>query len=400
MRKLLFGTTALVGASMLAAGAAQAAEPLKIVTFGWVNEYIGFAETDEADGEDFNAGASHLDAQVNFKGSVDLDNGLNVGVRLEIEMPNPGALDETFVWVKGDFGELRAGNHNSAGYSMISGVPGVGVPINSGWISNFIPFVDDYLDDFRSVGVSTKIDFANDDNGIIYYTPRFSGFQFGVSYHPNANRANQASGVTDTTLDDYFNGVGVGLTFLESFNGFDVNFGASYARAEAGDKTAALGGDDQEQVMVSLNLGTAGFTIGAAYANQLEGRLTLTDKLDAVGFTNAGGFDPGLTKDSLKALTKTHTKTTAVSNEGENWTVGAGYSTGPWTVTLAYMHGEIEGDLSNPSEDEIDAVAGAISYALGPGITTDFTVLWAETEDEDGLSQDGIAGVIGISVGF
>ncbi len=367
MRKLLFGTTALVGASMLAAGAAQAADPIKIVTFGWVNSYIGIAETDEADGEDFNAGATHLDGQVNFKGSTTLDNGIEVGVRLEIEMPNPGALDETFVWLKGDFGELRAGNHNSAGYSMISGVPGVGVPINSGWISDFIPFVDGYLGDFRSVGVSTKIDFANDDNGIIYYTPRFSGFQFGVSYHPNADRANQKAGVTDTTGTDYFNGVGVGMTFVESFNGFDVNLGASYARAEAGDATAALGGDDQEQVMVSLNLGTAGFTIGAAYANQLEGR-----------FNDAG----------------------TESNEGENWAVGAGYSTGPWTVTLAYMHGEVEGDTANVNEDEIDAVAGAISYALGPGITTDFTVLWAETQDEAGASQDGIAGVIGISVGF
>ena len=371
MRKLLFGTTALVGASMLAAGAAQAAEPIKIVTFGWVNEYIGIAETDEASGEDFNAGAAHLDGQVNFKGSVDLDNGLNVGVRLEIEMPDPGSLDETFVWVKGDFGELRAGNHNSAGYSMISGVPGVGMPINSGWISDFIPFVKGYLDDFRSVGVSTKIDFANDDNGIIYYTPRFSGFQFGVSYHPNANRANQKAGVTDTTKDDYFNGVGVGLTFVESFDGFDINFGASYARAEAGDATKAEGGDDQEQVNVSLNLGTGGFTIGAAYANQLEGRFTL-----------AANGDP------------------EVSNEGENWALGAGYSTGPWTVTLAYMHSEVEGDTANAAEDEIDAVSGAVSYALGPGITTDFTVLWAETQDEAGASQDGVAGVIGFTVSF
>jgi predicted porin len=323
---------------------------------------------DEADPtEDFNTGASHLDAQVNFKGSTDLDNGLNVGVRLEIEMPNPGGLDETFVWVKGDFGELRGGNHNSAGYSMISGVPGVGVPINSGWISQFIPFVDGYLDDFRSVGVSTKIDFANDDNGIIYYSPRFSGFQLGVSYHPNADRANQASGVTDTAGTDYHNGVGVGATFVESFNGFDVNLGASYGRAEAGDATVALGGDDQEQVIVSVNLGTAGFSVGGAYGNQLEGRLN----------------DAGTS-----------------SNEGENYSVGAAYSTGPWTVGVSYMHGETEDDPTNPNDDEIDAISGGISYALGPGITTDFTVLWADTEDEAGASQDGIAGVVGISVGF
>ena len=367
MKELLFGTTALVGASMLAAGAAQAADPIKIVTFGWVNEYMGISTVDEAGGEDFNISGAHLDGQVNFKGSTTLDNGIEVGVRLEIEMPNPGALDETFVWLKGDFGELRAGNHNSAGYSMISGVPGVGVPINSGWVSQFIPFVDGYLDDFRSVGVSTKIDGVNDDNTVVYYSPRFSGFQLGLSYTPNVARSNQASGITDTTGSAYHNGVGIGATFVESFNGFDVNLGASYFRAEAGDTTKTQGGDDQEQVIVSLNLGTAGFSVGAAYGNQLEGRF------------NATGTE---------------------SNEGTNWSVGAAYATGPWTVGVAYMHGEVEGDVANSSDDEIDVVSGGISYALGPGITTDFTILWSDTEDEAGASQDGVAGIIGISVGF
>ncbi len=400
MKELLFGTTALVGASMLAAGAAQAADPIKIVTFGWVNEYMGITTVDEAGGEDFNITGAHLDAQVNFKGSTTLDNGIEVGARLEIEMPNPGALDETFIWLKGDFGELRAGNHNSAGYSMISGVPGVGVPINSGWISNFIPFVDGYLGDFRSVGVSTKIDAVNDDNTIVYYSPRFSGFQLGLSYTPNVARANQASGVTDTTGEDYHNGVGIGATFVESFNGFDVNFGASYFRADAGDKTESLGGDDQEQVMVSLNLATAGFSIGAAYGNQLEGRLGSADTLDPVGFVNAGGFDAGITEATLKTITAANTTTKLSSNEGQNWSVGAAYATGPWTVGVAYMHGEVEDDLAIAGDDEIDVVSGGISYALGPGITTDFTILWSDTEDEAGASQDGVAGIIGISVGF
>ena len=367
MKELLFGTTALVGASMLVAGAAQAADPIEITTFGWVNEYMGAVTVDEAGSEDFNYGASHLDAQVNFKGSTTLDNGIEVGVRLEIEMPNPGALDETYIWLKGDFGQLRAGNHNSAGYSMISGVPGVGVPINSGWISNFIPFVDGYLDDFRSVGVSTKIDGVNDDNTVVYYSPRFSGFQLGLSYTPNVARSNQASGNTDTTGTDYYNGLGIGGTFVESFNGFDVNIGASYFTASAGDETESDGGDDQEQVIVSVNLATAGFSVGGAYSNQLEGRL------------NSDGDE---------------------SNEGENWSVGAAYATGPWTVGVAYMHGEVEGDIANTTDDEIDTVSGAVSYALGPGITTDFTVLWSDTEDEAGASQDGIAGILGISVSF
>ncbi len=374
MKKLLFGTTALVGAGMLASGGAQAAEPIKVTTYGWVNEYMGVVDVDEPSGStaDFNGGASHLDAQVNFKGSTTLDNGLEAGFRIEIEIPAPASKDEVFVYLKGDFGEIRGGNHNSAGYAMLSGVPGVGVPINSGWISSFIPPVTGFNNQFRSVAVSSKIDFSNDDNTVLYFTPNFSGFQLGVSYTPNASKGNDASGNTDTSGTAYHNGVAIAGTFNESFNGVGINIGASYGRAEAGDGTKALsGGDDIEQVNVSGRVSVSGFTIGGAYASQIEGR-TVFDS------------DSGVTS----------------TNEGESWGVGVTYSTGPWTVGVDYFNGEIEDVIATAGEDELNAVSGGISYALGPGITADFTVLWAEFEDEAGPDQSGFAGIVGFSVGF
>jgi predicted porin len=391
-----------VGATALAAVSAQAADPISITTFGWVNELMGVATVDESGaGEDFNFAGAHLDGQVNFKGATTLDNGIEVGVRLEIEMPNPGSLDETFVWLKGDFGELRAGNHNSAGYSMISGVPQVGLPINSGWISDFIPVVKGYNDQFRATGMSSKIDGVNDDNTVLYFSPRFSGFQLGLSYTPNVAKANQKAGVTDTNKEDYYNGFGVGATFVESFNGFDVNLGGSYFRADAGDKTTSLGGDDIEQVQFSVNVGVSGFSIGGAYANQLEGRLGSTDTVSDTVFANLiSACVPTCTTAQGKTATTGATSTKLSSNEGESWALGAAYATGPWTVAVNYFHGETEDDPAIAGDDELDAIAGGVSYALGPGITTDFTVFWAETEDEAGASQDGWAGVIGISVGF
>ncbi len=411
MKKLLYGTTALVGATALAATSAQAAEPIDITVFGWINELMSVGTVDESGpGEDFNAFGAHLDAQVNFKGATTLDNGIEVGVRLEIEMPNPGALDETFVWLKGDFGELRGGNHNSAGYSMLSGVPYVGVPISSGWISGFIPLVDGFQSSFRSVGMSNKIDFSNDDNTLVYYSPRFSGFQLGVSFTPNAQKSNANTGITETAgIDEadnsftgYYNGIGIGATFKESFNGFDVNIGASYGRADADDVIKAAGGKDIEQIMASVNLGTGGFSIGAAYANQLEGRLLgITDTVDQATFLNSLSTCLNTcTKADLKALTTAATSTKVTSNEGESYGVGVAYATGPWTVGGSYMNGKIEDDLANSNDDELQAVNVGVSYALGPGITTDFTVVWADTEDEAGASQDGWAGILGISVGF
>jgi predicted porin len=88
------------------------------------------------------------------------------------------------------------------------------------------------------------------------------------------------------------------------------------------------------------------------------------------------------------------------TNEGTSYGIGVAYSTGPWTVGTSYQHGEIEDTVAIAGDDELDAVNVGVSYALGPGITTDFTVMWAETEDESGASQDGFAGILGISVGF
>ena len=410
MRQLLYGTTALVGATALAAVSAQAAEPISITTFGWVNEYVGFSSVDEGSGEDFNAGAAHLDAQVNFKGATTLDNGIEVGVRLEIEMPNPGGLDETFAYLKGDFGELRAGNHNSAGYAMLSGVPSVGVPINSGWQTYFIAPPDDARQSSRDVSLSTGIDFSNDDNTILYFSPRFSGLQLGVSFTPNATKSNDPNGLTDTTGEDYYNGVAIAGTFVESFNGIDIDFGVSYGRAEAGDATEALGGDDIEQVMVSFNVGFSGFTIGGQYANQLEGRLgsSTTTTFDTTAFVvgpsglQSCAIPGGCTSAEVDAAdaAATSTSTSLTSNEGEAWGIGATYSTGPWTVGGSYFLGEVEDDVAVPGDDEYQAIVGAVSYELGPGITTDFSVLWADWDTEDGVSQDGWAGVIGLSVGF
>ena len=64
--------------------------------------------------------------------------------------------------------------------------PTVGVPINTGWITSFVPPPPGSTTGFRTPVLSTYVDLANDDHQIEYFTPRFSGFQLGVSYVPAA----------------------------------------------------------------------------------------------------------------------------------------------------------------------------------------------------------------------
>ena len=77
-----------------------------------------------------------------------------------------------------------------------------------------------------------------------------------------------------------------------------------------------------------------------------------------------------------------------------------GYSTGPWGVSATYFHGEWEASLADDDDDEVDAIVGAVSYALGPGITTSASVLYAKYEDEGGAEADAIMSIVCIGVKF
>ena len=76
------------------------------------------------------------------------------------------------------------------------------------------------------------------------------------------------------------------------------------------------------------------------------------------------------------------------------------YSTGPWGVSVTYFHGEWEADTAISGDDETDAIVGAVSYALGPGITSSLSVLYGNFEDEGGAEGKATMGIVGIAVSF
>ena len=88
------------------------------------------------------------------------------------------------------------------------------------------------------------------------------------------------------------------------------------------------------------------------------------------------------------------------SSEGFAWDVGVSYEFGPWAFGVTYFHGQQEGLLSDPEQDELDTVSGGVSYALGPGITARAGVMWADWKPENGELQSGVAGAVGLSFSF
>ena len=410
MRKqLLLGSTALVVGALAAPDFAAAEEPLRLQVRGYKNEYFVIGDVDDSPvkgaGRDFSNTGEFSDGEVQFRGETALDNGLTVGVYVELESNSAGdQIDENFIFVKGDFGKIVMGSENLSNYNTFWGVvaPNVGTPINSGWITVFVPAPAGSDLGFRSPGLSTNITVGNDENSVSYYSPRFGGFQFTAGYAPavvDSGDGKTYGGIEANEGSEYSNGWGVGLNLSNSFNGVDISAAVAYNGISVPDDRAALGADDVEQFKAGLGLGFGGFSIGGSYANESEGKTSITSKTTPL-YKKTGGGGLVFVDDDNNGVPDTSKTYSLNSNEGQSYDVGVSYSTGPWGVSATYFHGEEEGDTTVSGDDEIDAILGAVRYTLGPGITTSLSIMHVKFEEESGGETEATLGIVGLSVKF
>ncbi len=356
MKNRLLAGTALVAAGMLVAPAVQAEEPIQLSVGGFMEQYFGYGSSDIDDRDHFD---QKSDSEIIFSGSTTLDNGIQFGVNVQLEGNTSGdQIDESYAFIEGDFGRVLLGSENTAGYLMSVGAPNVGIGINSGDQGDWVPVESDANFAARGTLGATSLENAvvNDVNRLTYFTPRFSGFQGGISYTPDAEEDDNSQPSENA---EYHDGVDVGINFVESVAGIDVEAFGRYGTAS----NDAPGGDDPEVFGAGITLGYAGFTVGGSYGQQEEGG----------------------------------------ENEGQAWDVGASYATGPWGVSLSYFIGEAEGSAAS-GDEEVQTVEAAASYALGPGIKLIGSVGYNDfDDDETGAaddSNDGYWVVTGIKLSF
>src|SRR5690349_16246221 len=119
MRKLLLGSTGLFSAGLALGGltgAAAAEEPIRLTVGGYFKSAYQIVVDDNENGEDGrsepgydrNIDGFFSDAEIHFVGRTTLDNGLEVGARVELEGETDNdQIDEAWVWFSGGFGEFR-----------------------------------------------------------------------------------------------------------------------------------------------------------------------------------------------------------------------------------------------------------------------------------------------------
>jgi len=327
MKTALLAATSL---TFIAGGTAQA-EEWDIRFGGYYNAMVAYASNDAATGngvDDTNGlGLSH-NTEFFFQPTITLDNGIKISARMDFEADNDGiGVDEPELRISGSFGSLILGSMQDADHGpLVYSAPNAAIislydadePTYIRWNpgSNGLSFRNNMAElayDIVPVqgdqsGVSRANPFGFDSSvisttnpandgltegrRITYFTPRFAGFQLGVSY---ANSDQPRAGCSTNTCHVF----DIGANYVGSFAGVDVSLGASYSVADTNDPAA-----DPTLFRTSGEITLQNYSFGASFAEQN-------------GSSGGGEYD------------------------GQSFGLGASYATGPWTFGIDYFHGEM-----------------------------------------------------------
>jgi len=348
MKKILFGASALA----LMAGAASAAEPLKLGVAGYYNVYGVYVNQDLDTG--LRSSDLKRDGEINLVGSTKLDNGMVVGAQVDlstfnaISSTNISSGRKSHLFFSGNFGKVVVGEEYAAAYMLQVTAPAVD--------ENFDGFNPKFIlvnDGFTAPVVNGYAQNTDKSAKVSYLSPVFSGFQAGVSYTPDQAALTFAGMRADTTEVSSID-LGVKYSGVVSGSGFDVGFG--YTKMDN-----KILGTDPSAWNIGANVGFGAFKVGAAYI-----------KNDAdVANADSTAYDLGLT-----------------------------YDMGAYTVGASYFHSKQ--DTAATTEDKNSRLLVGGSYTYGPGMTFKGSIQHfdLETNTVGDTDNDGWAIVLGTNVNF
>jgi hypothetical protein len=368
MKKQLYGTTFLVALGLSITPAAAGMDPIHLELGGSFKQNFGFGEQDL--GTSTANQVSYQNNEVHFKMRGELDNGLVIGGAIELEAESTGdQIDQHYVTLSGGFGQLRLGSINSGRYSMIIGSPNVGLGPNSGSQGQYMTMTDNG----GGTATSTYSDISGDSQKITYFTPRFSGFQLAASWSPTTGTTAGEDNNLASDLTEYQDAWDFGVSYKGDINDASISAMLGVGGAHAPSVAKAAGFDNWLTWNAGVKVGYAGFTVGGGVTVNEEGQ------------SNAAG---------------------TTSNEGTAWTLGASYSTGPYSFSVARFEGNSKGFIARADDSERESWAVGAKYQIGPGLSTSLTFYQADTKGQAAATgttvtkNDGTAVIWGLAVGF
>jgi outer membrane protein OmpU len=280
------------------------------------------------------------------------DNGLEYGARLRLRAVNNNRTtdaDRAFIFVNGGFGTVQMGQVNglSDEYAIIApsdwGTGGVD--------GSFLAYIGSSFDNAPAgAGSLRAMNSGNTATRINYLTPKFSGFQLGLSYQPTTDsnltsidRSKTATPTASGMLAGAFTDVvEVGGNYAGVFS--DVSLGASLYYTAGKAKDASTGGGRYENLsstMAGLSVGYAGLKVAGSYA-----------------WSGQSGY-----------ATRSSTPT-AISRENQTvMTVGAQYTFGATTLGVGYLNAKDAGNLAVAGKNSFQQYIVGAKYVIAPGLS-------------------------------
>lgn len=355
MRKILLGTTAVVGAALMGMGVAQA-QTAPTVRVGGYFEFTGGYVDDNFDTA-ATTGLPSSRSKVDFRSDMEISvivrgkaaNGLSYGAEIELQMDNVtnaggagngGVVDTDEMWgfvSSPTLGTLQFGDQDSAADQLKVAAPSV---TNLGESGGWDEFIAPEAGGTRYI--LTTINDGSDSTKIIYLSPQFFGFDFGVSYAPNQYEGENFLTPTGTNLQrdtnqgSIRNELSGALRYRGSFG--NVGVAAAFS-AMRGDSPSGSVNRDPNAYQAGLNLSAYGVTVGGHY---IWGRY-------GGSAPGRAGLAPGL-------------------DNSNNWTIGATYRAGAISVGAFYALGKRDNALVGVADREQQAIGVGAVYTMAPGL--------------------------------
>jgi outer membrane protein OmpU len=375
MRRTLLGSTALAAA--LASAAATAAEGVELEIGGRYKGAAGvvlsedFSASSEVASGDIRGYVFKQDVEIDLEGEAELDNGLTVGVAIQLQAQTDieDQISDVYAFFEGDFGELRFGDTEEA-YAQLC----YQVPTASELFGADSPDFNFSNASIAGYAATNGTCYGIDDNAtkVVYFSPEFAGFQFAASFAPDASED------TRNTLD------GAGTRFRNDAeqNSETLSVAASFA-PELDAMTLILGG-------------------GATFSFDKESNPNDTGKARGYNAYARIGFS-GLVLGAAAELRENF------GDDGaDQWVYGAGatYGWSAWTVGLGWTRGDygkaVGANDSDPFNAGHDIYSATASYALAPGISIDGVIEYSDYGSNDAAGPDyqGLAAGLGTLIAF
>ena len=400
MKKILLGTSALCAVAVAGPAFAQSAnEPVKLGIGGYFNSGYGDIVSQSGAGKNGRRTDDiETDAVINFKGSTKLDNGLTVGLSVQMRAENQptnnanvtpvlgtssvDTIKRSYGYIKSDFGEVRIGDDDDARRQKALTAPVAG-PLFGANTPDIV---------FSNSGVTNttqrKLEGDKRISRLQYFTPTIAGFSFAVSYAPGGEKGGTLNIAPNTSVTNGVNTVNNAVSVAGAYSGkfgdfsLDGYVGGSeghrvYSSPFGNNGSNVTGRDNPTAISGGAVVGFGPFSFGGAYERLYDRDTPVT----------TGGI-------------------TGAHRNRNTWDIGGRYTIGPFGVSLDWTRG-IYGNQDGNSSSYNDFVSLVGDYVLGPGIDVGAAVDWNHYKSNSalaappgGASYTGVALMAGLGISF